>query len=66
MPTNPHDVAQYIRTFNEALCSRCNKEARIEGERTRYSVAEYLIRVGWSASDGELICPAHQSSEDKQ
>jgi hypothetical protein len=57
MTNTPHDLARLIKTFNVATCGRCSNEVSVEGERTRYSVAEYLIRKGWSASDDEVVCP---------
>lgn len=56
MTNTPHDLARHIRTTNTATCSRCGTVKEIDGERSRYAVAEYLIRQGWSASDDEIVC----------
>lgn len=56
MTNTPHDLARYIRTTNTVICDRCGNEVAIDGERTRFTVAEYLIRQGWSATDDEAVC----------
>jgi hypothetical protein len=65
MVNTPYDLAPHIRMFSEALCSRCDNVLRVEGERTWFSVAEYLIRKGWSASDSELVCPRHKPTKEQ-
>jgi hypothetical protein len=62
MMNTPHDLARHIKTVNIAMCDRCSNTAEIEGERSRYSVAEYLIKKGWSASDDEIVCDKHAQS----
>lgn len=56
MVNTPYDLVGHIRTTNTAICSRCGAVKEIDGERSRYTVAEYLIRQGWSASDDEIVC----------
>lgn len=57
MVNTPYDLIGHIRTTNTATCSRCGTVKQIDGERSRYVVAEYLIRLGWSAcDDDEIVC----------
>lgn len=56
MTNTPHDLARHIRTTNTAICDRCGNEISVDGEHSRFNVAEYLIRKGWSATDDEIVC----------
>lgn len=64
MTNTPYDLIQHIRTINIATCDRCKVIREIDGERSRYSVAEYLIRTGWSASENEIVCGSCTLSPD--
>lgn len=67
MINTPYDLIQHIRTVNIVTCDRCSTVKEIDGERSRYSVAEYLIKKGWTASDDEIVCgncvPPQQTGE---
>jgi hypothetical protein len=58
MISTPHDLVKFIRTANAVTCDECGIERIIDGERSRYSVAEYLIKKGWLASEDEdrIVC----------
>lgn len=58
MTNTPYDLIGHIKTVNIATCDRCGTNKEIEGERSRYTVAEYLIGKGWTASDDVIVCPS--------